>query len=149
MNKVFGTKLEGHEYVEREGAYGLVFRADEVAVVKVRGTHLLIGGGVDPDEDIIDCLKREFVEEIGYVIKNIEFIETCYEYHHSKRAKKYHLMKGHVYKVDLDMKLDILTEKEHELIWLKVAELTDELELDYQPYVIKKAFEMLSKKMIG
>ncbi|MFW5842203.1 MAG: NUDIX hydrolase [Bacillota bacterium] len=53
------------------------------AVLKVNGTYCLIynkhwnlytlpGGGVEPDESIVDALRREVLEETGFKIKKIK-----------------------------------------------------------------------------
>lgn len=143
---IFGTKLDDKEYIEREGSYGLVFREDEVAVVKVRNSHFLIGGGIETGENKIESLKREFIEEIGFTIKNINFINQFTEYHHAKRSNLFYKTLANVYKVDLDMKVTNETEQNHALTWLKVDDLTDEMALLYQGHVIKTAFESLALK---
>ncbi len=43
---------------------------DEIILGMCNRNYHLIGGHVDDGEDYIDCLKREVLEETGYVLKN-------------------------------------------------------------------------------
>lgn len=48
---------------------------------KTMGGNLFVGGGVEGDEDIIECAKREVEEETGY--KNVSFLAKTIPIHHS------------------------------------------------------------------
>lgn len=48
---------------------------------KTMGGNLFVGGGVEGNEDIIECAKREVEEETGY--KNISFLAKTIPIHHS------------------------------------------------------------------
>jgi 8-oxo-dGTP diphosphatase len=63
----------GLSYQPRDGAYGLLFRLDKLALVRV-GFHApyyhdLPGGGVDPGEAPQDAVVREFGEETGLIVR--------------------------------------------------------------------------------
>lgn len=49
------------------------------------GGNLFIGGGLEEDEDLADCAKREIQEETGY--KNVEFVSQTETVHHNYFAK--------------------------------------------------------------
>ena len=55
MHKVFGTK-ENVEYTDREGAYLILVRDNQVGVVKTPKGFFLLGGGVENDESHIECI---------------------------------------------------------------------------------------------
>ena len=73
--KIFGERLANETYVVRQGVYGVVFNTEgKVAVIKNKFGHFLPGGGIEEGENFEECLRREFLEEIGYSIKIKKFI---------------------------------------------------------------------------
>ena len=134
----FGVKKERVDYVKREGAYGVI--SDPVkgfGVILFDHTHFLVGGGMEKDETPIACLNREFREEIGYEVLAYEYIDTYREFHQSIRSATYYELIGKVYKVVLGEKLDVKTEEDHVLVWIKPDDLEGKMQLVYQSYVLE------------
>lgn len=136
--KTFGRKIETIDYIRREGVYGLVIQDGQCGVVKVNNKYFLPGGGLDEGEDHLECLKREFKEEIAYSIGNISYLDTFKEYHQSGRSGSYYELIGHVYRLELTGPLDYESESDHELVWLDFQDL-DKMQLGYAAYILKKA----------
>ena len=58
MHKVFGVK-ENARYFDREGAYIIPVRGEEVGVVRTPKGWFLLGGGIESGESHTDCIARE------------------------------------------------------------------------------------------
>ncbi|HPT08306.1 MAG TPA: NUDIX domain-containing protein [bacterium] len=61
------------------GVYGILVSDNKMLFIKksrgaYKGKYDLPGGGVEFNEKIEDALRREFMEETGIVLKDIEFI---------------------------------------------------------------------------
>lgn len=65
MHRVFGIKKDV-EYLDREGAYLIPFRNNEVGVVQTPKGYFFLGGGLKSGENHLTCIKRECLEEVGY-----------------------------------------------------------------------------------
>lgn len=133
----FGSKLPDQTYIEREGVYGLIKKDGQYGVAAVRDTHFFVGGGVDEGEDHQTCLKREFIEEIGWTIEIHEYLGGFKEFDQSFRSKKYYALHAHVYRVTLKEKVSD-GEEDHKLVWLNKDGIDEAMALKYQAYVIKK-----------
>jgi 8-oxo-dGTP pyrophosphatase MutT (NUDIX family) len=75
----FGTKKENEE--RRDGGCGVIFdpRAKKFAVGELRasGQYVFFGGGINPNEDIKECVLREVMEESG--LHDFVYIEKISE----------------------------------------------------------------------
>ena len=138
---MFGEIIENQKYIEREGVYG-IFDNDkgEVGVVKVRDAHLLVGGGIEAGENHITALKREFIEEIGYDIEILEFIDRLTEYHCTVNGGQYYKLIGNIYRVKLNKKIHDGVEPDHQLKWLKYDDVNKGMILSYQSYILQHVF---------
>ena len=63
-HKVFGAPRPGIEYRDRPGAYGIAFDGQgRAAVISCAGYgRFLLGGGMEPGESEVECLRREAME---------------------------------------------------------------------------------------
>ncbi|RXI96645.1 hypothetical protein DS745_23385 [Anaerobacillus alkaliphilus] len=62
MGKVFGERIEGFDYQIRVGCYAVIVQDGKVAAVKSRGAIFLLGGGLEYNETMEECLSREVLE---------------------------------------------------------------------------------------
>jgi 8-oxo-dGTP diphosphatase len=70
----FGQTLPGGVYPERDCAYGLGVRDGAIALARIGRAggpfvYDLPGGGVEPGEDEVSALIREFREEVGLAVR--------------------------------------------------------------------------------
>ena len=66
MHRVFGVK-KNTGYLDREGAYLIPFHNNQVGVIQTPKGYFFIGGGLENGENHLDCIKRECLEETGYL----------------------------------------------------------------------------------
>ncbi|MBQ3494049.1 MAG: Pr6Pr family membrane protein [Clostridia bacterium] len=74
-----GQKFEG-KFGFRETCFGICVRNGKMLLVKKNEQYSLPGGGIEKNEKQKDCLKREFLEEVGYTIAKSKKLATidCY-----------------------------------------------------------------------
>lgn len=82
VEPVTGVKRDNEEF--RRSIVALVEDPQSGKILSLNwgnmGGNLLIGGGLDGEEDLVACAKREIEEETGY--KNVEFVEQTEKIHH-------------------------------------------------------------------
>lgn len=138
MTKIYGEKQPHQTYIKRHGVYGITFDSNQrVALVKVPFGYLLPGGGIDPGEDHVTCLTREFLEETGYDVTIGPLIETSSQYTYSENNKRYYELIGHFYVTTLNGNPTTSHEPDHELVWHSVDEAVALLYLEYQAEAVK------------
>ena len=72
VDDVFGEKLSGQTYVDREGVYAIILNdKNEVATIRLPHGYFLPGGGLEGTESKEACLRRECLEELGWRLKLI------------------------------------------------------------------------------
>lgn len=70
---VFGEKLENKIYHDREAAYVVLINDDKIAVVKTSSGKLFLHGGkIETSESKEDCVIRECLEEISFILMNMK-----------------------------------------------------------------------------
>ena len=90
VDKTFGEKVEGNAYYDRLGAYLICMDGDKVAVVKTPKGYFLLGGGLEGNENHMDCIKREILEEIGFTANVHSYICSAEEYWLHKELGYFH-----------------------------------------------------------
>ena len=72
---IIGEKLENLKYDFRETCFGIYMKDNKVLVTydKKYNQYSLIGGGIESGENYKDTLEREFLEEVGIKIKDINY----------------------------------------------------------------------------
>ena len=140
--KVFGEKIDGIEYRDRIGVYGICFNKEgKVGTIKKIDKYFLPGGGVEMNENYEQCLKRELIEETGYEIEIKDYIGEAILYHQS-RTKRYLRGIGYFYVIDLLSLTDKKIEEDHELVWLESEECIKLLLLEYHSWAVKQAVKL-------
>lgn len=99
------------EFKKRNCVRGVIFNdKEEIALLYINGTDMfgkrdhfeLPGGGIEENENFYEALQREIDEELGYSIKNIEFLGIIEnEYNLLKRSDKQHF-----FMADIDKKTE-------------------------------------------
>ncbi|MBZ9621439.1 NUDIX domain-containing protein [Clostridium sp. FP2] len=139
--KVFGEKLNGVNYIDRTGVYGIVINYDgKIATIKTLSGYFLPGGGIESGETNEECLEREFIEETGYRIKIGRYIGKASLYHTSKTNKYLHGI-GYFYFVNLESKTSNKIEEDHQLLWIEPEECIKGLFLEHQAWSVSEALK--------
>lgn len=139
----FGEPLPGRVHRERPAAFGIAVRDALVAVVRVRpeegGDYIdLPGGAIDPGEDEVQALIREFGEETGLVVTAGQRITGIRQYFVLSSDEPVNNIAG-VYWVEVtgaDAALKI--EADHELVWVEPADAIRRLRHDGHAWAVAK-----------
>jgi len=143
MKKItIGIKKENVKYDFRETCFGIVYKDNQFYLTEKNGEISLIGGGVEENETHIETLKREFIEEAGLSIKNIEDFVTIDCYWITRNNDDMNSL-ANFYIVDINDEVIEPTEKSSKLLILK--ELKDKLPLPYQ----NEAINLFYQKYLG
>lgn len=119
----FGAPEPGLSYRDRPAAFGIGERDGLIALVRVRpksgGDWLdLPGGALDPGEDEVQALVREFGEETGLVVAAGRRITGFGQYFRLASGEPVNNVGG-VYVVQVtDENAGLKIEADHELVWL-------------------------------
>lgn len=138
MHKIFGIK-ENAEYIDREGAYLIPIRNNKIGVVKTPKGYFLLGGGLENGENYIDCIKRECIEEAGYIVSVKEAICSAETY-------CVHPTKGYFHQIqiycigELISKITTPIEKDHELLWIEYDQIKGKMYSEMQNWALEQGF---------
>lgn len=139
--KYIGEKKEGIEYEKRKASYGLIFNEKgelAVAYIEKYKMYNLIGGAIEEGEDSKEALIREAKEEIGYALKDIEYVENLGCYYYFDILDKYELGIMDFYEANLEQKVCEPIEEDHELVWVRPEEIADKMYFPYHRYIINE-----------
>ncbi len=120
--KTFGEKTENTSYYTREGAYLIAEQNGKIAVIRLPKGVFLPGGGIEPGESQIDCIKRECLEETGFEVAVNQYLTSAQTYCIHDKLGPFHPVQ-HYYSGHFLQKVKTPIETDHELIWMKADEL--------------------------
>jgi 8-oxo-dGTP pyrophosphatase MutT (NUDIX family) len=124
---VFGTKLDGVEYVVRPSAYALLpNEAGDLAVMRTPKGHFLPGGGVEPGESVEAAVAREAREEAGLVVEASRTIGEAIEFTRALDEDAWYQKVSTFVGARVVGHADA-AEPDHELLWLSPARAADAL----------------------
>ena len=137
----FGEREPGVVYRDRPAAFGIALRDAKIAMVKVtvegQGTWFdLPGGGVDPGEDDLAAVVREFGEETGLKVRPGALVMRACQLFRQTDGSPVNNRSGH-YVVEIigeDPALKI--EEDHELVWLEPEEALRRLRHDSHAWAV-------------
>ncbi|WP_128895691.1 NUDIX hydrolase [Longirhabdus pacifica] len=145
----FGVKEKDVAYVLRPAVYGLLFRKENeqnvIAIIRTsRNQFFLPGGGIEDNETHEACLKRETIEEVGMEVEVGNFIGCAERYFYSTTEQKYYISEGHFYLCNHFRLLNVSSEEDHFLEWMKPLDAAASLYHEHQSWAVKKASNSLS-----
>jgi 8-oxo-dGTP diphosphatase len=110
----------------------------------------LPGGGVYPNETLINGLKREILEETGYTSTVGEKIGVAAQYRNDSSTGIPYKKVGHYYFVNLRIQIQDAIEKDHQLIWRDANSASLILKREAQRWGLQAGLRMQKKpKLIG
>lgn len=136
MIKSFGWYDPSVDYVERNASYLLFVDSHfHVPIVQSKEGFFLVGGGIEEQENIYDCLKREIMEEIGGIVDKLSLICETQTYFYS--VKYNDMRKAHNYFLFAN-NLNICTSNHEDikLHWLSFSEAATRLTLEHQKWAL-------------
>jgi 8-oxo-dGTP diphosphatase len=140
---IFGTKLEGHDYRKTNAVYAVIFNSSRdlfVTVETVTGHHFLPGGGLEGNESVEECLKRETLEETGYEIVIGPSIGSAMRFFQSTK-NEYIVNDGTFYLAELSRKVHDSLEDDHVLKWLSVNKIEKFLVHEHHIRAVKEGLQ--------
>ena len=144
VDDVFGEKLSGQTYVDREGVYAIILNdKNEVATIRLPHGYFLPGGGLEGTESKEACLRRECLEELGWEIEINQFVCKASNYYYSMYRDLYLHSRGHFYLATYLEQVAQPIEHDHELVWMSLEDCLSQLHLDHQAWAIKQVTHLL------
>lgn len=151
LEKSFGTRSPDKTYIERVGAYGIIFNSEQqIAVTYTSSGYYLLGGKIENGESHEDCIKRECLEEVGLSVSVGDFICKGDNYFWSIGSRQNRHGIGYFYYAyPLTNHLDLQTEEDNQLMWLEAEECLKKLYLEHQSWAVKQAVSLYGKTHSG
>ena len=136
MHRVFGKK-ENVEYLSREGAYFIPCRNKQIGVVQTSKGYFFLGGGLENGESHFECIKRECIEEVGF----LPYIEgelcSAEAYIKHEIIGYFHPIQTYYYGKLLDINA-APTETDHVLCWIEYDNLKGKMFLEMQNWALEE-----------
>ena len=139
IHKVFGTK-ENVNYIDRVGAYLVPAKDGKVGVVKTPKGYFLLGGGLDSGESHEECIKRECLEEVGYVASVGDKVCSAEMYCEHPTIGYFHPIQTY-YVGELLDQVSVPVEDDHEFVWMDYNELVDNMYLEMQNWALEQCMK--------
>lgn len=139
----FGSRMPGVRYGDRPSAYGIAINAADrvLACRRSRGRLLLPGGGVELGETTLAALHREVAEETGHRVLDAREICRARQFH-GQRVRKPPVNKlCHFFAISVEHDPTMLTEEDHQPVWLGAQELMTTLTFESHRYALVRFFQ--------
>lgn len=138
----FGTAMPGLIYGERPSAYGIAINAAGRVLVcrRSRGRILLPGGGLHEGESPHQALVREVAEETAHRVTDASVIGRARQYHSHRISKPPVNKFCHFYAVDVVHDPLILSEDDHQAVWLSPHDLVSSLTFESHRWALELHF---------
>ena len=137
----FGARVPGRDYPDRPAAFGVVPREGRIAVVRITRPDVapyfdLPGGALDPGEEEVAALVREFGEETGLRVTAGRLLGRTRQYLVKTDGKAANnlcaLYEAEATGKDAALKI----EEDHELVWLDPFEALRRLRHDAHAWAV-------------
>lgn len=143
MHKVFGVK-EKAEYIDREGVYLIPIHNSKIGVIKTAKGYFLLGGGLDGNESHEDCVKRECIEETGYIAVVKDKICSAETYTTHPKLGYFHPIQSY-YVGELKEKVSEPIETDHILMWVRYDDIKGKMFAEMQNWALEQVWNEVMK----
>lgn len=133
---VIVPKEENIKYTKRKAVYAIIKNEDKIVIAEENGEYFLFGGGIEEGETELEALKREFIEETGYTLKNIEYFDTVKSYEYNDKYGNIEIT-AKIYIAEFNDKITEKIEKSN-ILECNTEEYQDKLKQEYQRYILRK-----------
>ncbi len=141
MHRVFGIK-ENVEYLDREGVYIIPCHNNQVGVVQTPKGYFFLGGGLERGESHLECIKRECLEEAGYLPCVEGRLCSAEAYIKHPAIGYFHPIQTYYFGKLLE-KVSAPTEADHRLCWIEYDQLKGKMFVEMQNWALE---QLLLKK---
>ncbi len=139
MHKVFGIK-ENAEYKDREGAYLILVKDNQVGIIQTPKGFFFLGGGVEGNESHIECIERECIEEAGCVVSIKDKICSAETFCKHEKIGYFHPVQTY-YIGELIAKVSAPMEKDHMFLWVAYEEIKGKMFVEMQNWALEQCFK--------
>ena len=117
---VFGRQRPELKYRLRRGCYAIVLDDENrlLTIKKPMGVFLP-GGAIEENESHTECLHREFLEETGHNVTLGVHFGHAKRFFVRRSMNEPILSDAHFYEANLGPKVQVATEKTHEMQWIE------------------------------
>ena len=138
----FGTAMPGLIYGERPSAYGVAVNAAGRVLVcrRSRGRILLPGGGLHEGESPHQAMTREVAEETAHRVIEAAPIGRARQFHSHRISKPPVNKFCHFYAIDVVHDPLILSEDDHQAVWLSPHDLVSSLTFESHRWALEQHF---------
>ena len=136
MHRIFGTK-ENAEYLDREGAYLIPCRNNQVGVVQTQKGYFFLGGGIENGESHLDCIERECIEEVGCSPRVDGRLCSAEAYIKHPTIGYFHPIQTYYVGTLLNCKSTPI-EKDHILCWVEYDQLRGKMFVEMQNWALEQ-----------
>ncbi len=145
---IIGEKFVDKKFDFRETCFGICERDGKILLTKKikKNEIAMVGGGIEKGETHEECLRREFLEESGYIIEHIE--ELCSVDCYWLAGGKWPMESlANFYIVELSMDAVKPTEEGNEPVWVSIEEVENILPLPYHKEGIRQYLLLRNSKI--
>ncbi|WP_071130810.1 NUDIX hydrolase [Enterococcus timonensis] len=140
----FGEKTAS-VYQTRIGVYVVIYNEEKKEIILVQapnGAYFLPGGEIEKGETQALALKRELLEELGFVVDNPAYLGVADEYFHSNHRKTDYYNPGYFYGSQVFQQVAEPLEQFNHVEWFDVETALKKLKRGSHRWAVEQFFKL-------